>query len=313
MNSNNGASLPRELHLSQKPDSSATRNSRPSGAVIGNEGLAIKPFGAKEPLEDGPRNGLGTNFRRTMMYIRHGDPNLAIIGMRKFSMLMHQINEKELWHGLETLKEASSDSERGNELRFNALQMLNLVESELWLRLGALAETGKNKSADPEARVNAFKGMEWLYPRLIKHLADQTKPKNADGKPKEAVAGDAETDGKVAAGLPAWSADSVRAAMEEYAKEHFAGMRSAALAVEEKMAGAILKVATSGKDDEAVCDAAFQALNGIDSPVLTRMLNNAGAYVVPDESSEAGVVPEEINPEFDITDLDPRMWIGPKD
>jgi hypothetical protein len=312
MNSNKGASLPRELHLSQKPDSSAIQNRRPSGVVLGNEGLSIPSFRTKETLTEEARGGLGTNFRRTLMYIRHGTPETAIIGMRKFSMLMNQLNEKELWHGLETLKEARSDYERGKELNFNASQMLDHVESELWVRLGALVETGGDKCANPEARANAFKGMEWLYPRLSKHLADQNKPKNA-------VAGDAEEDGKIGAGLPAWNASSVRIAMEEAAKVHASSMSAGALDVERKMAYAILSVVyREGEVDKIVFEAAFRAFDHIDSPVMTRMLTkdmesfqfgkkpSGGA---PWESGKP--LPEP--PEFDITDLDPRMWIGPRD
>ena len=318
MNSNKGAALPRELHLSQKPDSPATNRYTP-GAVLGNEGLSIKPFRSKEPLEDEAKSGLETNFRRTIMYIRYGDPNKAIIGMRKFSMLMHQLNEKQLWHGLETLKEVSSDFERGNELRFNASQMLDHVESELWVRLGVFVETGNDKFADPGLRANAFKSMEWLYPKLNKLLAERANPENA-------VVGDAQEDGKVGAGLPAWNGQAVRIAMEEAAKAHSSSMSEGARQIERKMASAILTIVfgNDNKVDKKVSEAAFQAFDHIDSPVMTDMLTkdmqgfqfggrSSGSSSAPSAWRESGA-PRNEDPDFDIDSLDPRMILrGPND
>lgn len=317
MNSNKGASLPRGLHLSQNPDSPGTANKRPSGVVVGNEGLSIPSFRTKEPLGEEARGGLESNFRRTMMYLRYGDPNKAIIGMRKFSMLMHQLNEKELWHGLETLKEVSSDFERGNELRFNAAQMLDLVESELWLRLGVLAETGGDKSADPKTRINAFKSMEWLYPRLNKYIAERDKPQT------QAI-GNAEEDGKAGVGLPAWNAGAVRVAMEEAAKLHASSMSSGALEVERKMAHSILTVVYQDDEgDRRVYEAAFHAFDTIDSPIMSNMittdlkgfqLRGGSGGTSSDESWRDGVPRFPESPEFDIDSLDPRMIIrGPRD
>jgi hypothetical protein len=309
--SNSRAALPRELHPSQNSDSPATNRFTP-GVVVGNKGLVIRGFGSKNVLGEEARGGLETDFKRIMLHIKNGDSDIAIIAMDKFKLLMHQLDKKQLGHGLETLKKACSDSERGEELQYYASQTLDHVESELWLRLGALAETGKDKCADPEARINSFKEIEWIYPMLIMHLANRAKPETA-------VAGDAEEDGKVAAGLPAWNAEAIRIAAAEAAKARASSMKEGARRVEEGMAKAILTVAYAGRgeDDKNVIIAAEKALLHIDSPIMRRMM---GTFQMIEDSSqwdrvsldplEGDASAAKLHHEFEIRDLDHRMRIG---
>ncbi len=299
---------PSERTLS--PTASLAQEER-SRRIVGNHGLAIRSFRTMAPLDDKVKEGLERNFRITITYMREGDPNRAIIGMRKFSMLMHELDERQLWHGLETLKRISSNSERGNELRYHASEMLNLVESELWVRLGGLAEAGMDKGADPQVRANAFTMIAWLYPRLIRQLAERTKP--------NAIVGDAEEDGKAGASLPAWNASAVRIAMEDAAKQHSARMSEEAHEVEKKMAYSILTVVFEDNEvDRRVYEAAFYAFENIDSPIMSNMLTKdmqgfelrgtSGNVFSGETARRASPAPESEHPiEFEEQDFQMRI------
>lgn len=161
----------------------------------------------------------------------------------------------------------------GNGQRIYGLKTLlriadKLGEEKLLEAIATLSEEVLlDRNASLLLRTNAIDRVVELYARVAEMRKEKAE-KNGDG---EVVIGSAKEEGAAQAGLPAFNADAVRAAMEERGKGGVNPFTN-----EEKMAVALLTLAHANprEESEFVISAAEDALYKIDSPVLDRIMTS---------------------------------------
>lgn len=169
--------------------------------------------------------------------------------------------------------DAITGLKRGNDYGQRTYGLKTLVriaeklgEEKLLEAIGALSEEVlMDREASLLFRINAIQRVAEFY-QLVERMRKAKAERDGEG---EVVIGSAKKEGAAQAGLPAFNADAVRAAMKERGKGGMDPTNN-----EEKMAVALITLAHADPKDENehVISAAEDVIYELNSPVLDAMM-----------------------------------------